>query len=68
LITSIKTVGDWIQVKRQAKNLTPYQLAAKMGIATALIHAWEGGTCEPDELQRQILSSFLVVDADTIST
>jgi DNA-binding transcriptional regulator YiaG len=44
LPTSIKTIGDWIQVKRQEKNLTPCHLAAKMGIATALVRAWEEDT------------------------
>jgi hypothetical protein len=30
-----------------------------MGIASALVHAWESGTCEPAERQRQILSDLL---------
>jgi hypothetical protein len=37
LPVSIKTISDWIQIKRMEKNLTPYQLSAKMGIATALV-------------------------------
>jgi transcriptional regulator with XRE-family HTH domain len=40
---SIQTIGDWIQAKRMEKNLTPYQLAAKMGFASALIRSWESG-------------------------
>jgi DNA-binding transcriptional regulator YiaG len=59
LPTSIKALGDWIQVKRQQKKISPYHLAAKMGIATALVHSWENGTCEPDERQRTILGNLL---------
>jgi hypothetical protein len=33
-----------------------------MGIATALVHSWENGTCEPDERQWQILSNLLAFD------
>jgi ribosome-binding protein aMBF1 (putative translation factor) len=54
---SIKTVGDWIQVKRQEKNLTPGHLAAKMGIATALILSWEDGNSKPDSQQMKALAS-----------
>jgi ribosome-binding protein aMBF1 (putative translation factor) len=48
LPTNINTLGDLIQVKRMEKNLTPSHLAAKMGIATALIRSWEDGTSQPD--------------------
>jgi DNA-binding transcriptional regulator YiaG len=33
------------------KNLTPYHLAAKMGMATALIRSWKDGTTQPDNQQ-----------------
>jgi ribosome-binding protein aMBF1 (putative translation factor) len=56
---SAKALGEWIQVQRQQKKLSPFHLAAKMGIATALVHSWENGTCKPDEEQRQILSNLL---------
>ena len=39
LPASIQTLGDLIQVKRMEKNLSPGHLAAKMGIATALIRS-----------------------------
>jgi DNA-binding transcriptional regulator YiaG len=64
LSTSIKTLGDWIQIKRQKKKLSQYHLAAKMGIATALVHSWENGTCEPNERQRQILGDHLAFDRE----
>jgi ribosome-binding protein aMBF1 (putative translation factor) len=61
---SIKTVGDWIQVKRHEKNLTPGHLAAKMGIATALVRSWEDGKSQPDSQQMKVLASLLGCDTD----
>jgi DNA-binding transcriptional regulator YiaG len=58
LPASIKTLGDWIKIKRHQKNLTASHLAAKMGIATPLVQAWETGTCQPDDGQRQMLCSI----------
>jgi ribosome-binding protein aMBF1 (putative translation factor) len=63
LPTSIQTIGDWIQVKRMEKNLTPYHLAAKMGIATALIRSWENGDGQPDKQQLMALASHLGFEA-----
>ena len=59
LSTSTKTLGAWIQEARQAKNLAAHHLAAKMGIATALVQSWEADDCEPNDQQRQILNRFL---------
>jgi ribosome-binding protein aMBF1 (putative translation factor) len=64
LPASIKTIGDLIQVKRMEKNLTPGHLAAKMGIATALVRSWEDGTGQPDNRQLKVLAGLLGVDAD----
>jgi ribosome-binding protein aMBF1 (putative translation factor) len=63
LPTSIKTLGDLIQVKRMEKNLTSCHLAAKMGIATALIRSWEDGTTQPDNQQIAVLAKLLEFDA-----
>jgi DNA-binding transcriptional regulator YiaG len=60
---SIKTIGDWIQVKRQEKNLTHSHLAVKMGIATALVRSWESSSRRPDSQQLKVLSSVLGFDA-----
>jgi ribosome-binding protein aMBF1 (putative translation factor) len=60
---SIKSLGDWIQVKRHEKNLTSGHLAAKMGIATALVRSWEDGTSQPDNRQLKVLASLLGYDA-----
>jgi DNA-binding transcriptional regulator YiaG len=62
LPASIKTLGDWIQVKRREKNLTPGHLAAKMGIATALVCSWEDGTGQPDNQQLKVLVNALGFD------
>ena len=61
---SIKTVADWIQVKRQEKNLTHSHLAVKMGIATAWVHSWEDGTSQPDSVQMKVLASLLECNTD----
>lgn len=60
---SIQTLGDWIQVKRMEKNLTPGHVALKMGIATALVRSWEDGSIQPDNRQLEALASLLGVDA-----
>jgi ribosome-binding protein aMBF1 (putative translation factor) len=63
LPTNINTLGDLIQVKRMEKNLSPGHLAAKMGIATALICSWEDGTSQPDNQQLAVLAKLLEFDA-----
>jgi DNA-binding transcriptional regulator YiaG len=61
---SIKSLGDWIQVKRHEKNLTPGHLAAKMGIATSLVLSWEDGGSQPDGQQMKVLVSLFGYEAD----
>jgi len=58
LVQSIKTIGDWIQVKRTEKNLTSGHVAGKMGIATALVLAWEGGSSQPNDRQLKTLMNL----------
>jgi DNA-binding transcriptional regulator YiaG len=55
----IKTIGDWIYVKRVEKNLTSGHLALKMGIAAAMIQAWESGNSQPDSQQLIVLANIL---------
>jgi transcriptional regulator with XRE-family HTH domain len=62
LVESIKTIGDWIQVKRTEKNLTPGHVAGKMGIATALVLTWEAGSIQPNERQLKVLADLFEVD------
>ena len=64
LIESVKTIGDWIKVNRERKNLTPGHVAAKMGIAHALVLAWESNVSEPDSHQRASLERALGFGAD----
>jgi ribosome-binding protein aMBF1 (putative translation factor) len=59
LPTSIQTLGDLIQMKRYEKNLTLWQLAQKMGIATSLVKAWEAGSYKPDVQQIMLLTKYL---------
>ena len=56
---SIQTLGDLIQVKRYEKRLTLWQLAQKMGIASALVRAWEDGACMPNDEQTMFLKRIL---------
>jgi ribosome-binding protein aMBF1 (putative translation factor) len=51
LVENAKTVGDWIKAQREQKNLNPGNVASKMGIAQALVLAWENNTSEPDKQQ-----------------
>ena len=48
LVENAKTLGDWIKAHRERKNFAPYHVALKMGIAPALILAWENHVSEPD--------------------
>jgi len=59
---SIKTIGDWIRVKRIEKNLTSGHVALKMGIASALVCSWEDGTSQPNSRQLEILANLLGFD------
>ena len=65
---SIKTLGDLIRIKRYEKLLTRWELAQKMGIATATIRAWEGSIRWPDSQQLEVLSSVLGFGATDFET
>jgi DNA-binding transcriptional regulator YiaG len=62
LSDGVKTLGDWIRVKRIEKNLTPSHLALKMGIASALVCSWEDDSSQPDTRQLEILANLLGYD------
>jgi transcriptional regulator with XRE-family HTH domain len=68
LNSNVKTLSDWLKVKRLEKNLTPGHVAAKMGIATSLVCSWESSTRQPDGQQLKILSSVLEFDAKEFET
>ncbi|MBI3418010.1 MAG: helix-turn-helix transcriptional regulator [Verrucomicrobia bacterium] len=55
---NIQSLGDWIHVKRREQNMTPGHLAAKMGIASALVCSWESGESQPDSKQLQNLANY----------
>jgi transcriptional regulator with XRE-family HTH domain len=63
LEANAKTVGDWMKAKRLAKNLKPFHVAVKMGIAASLVLSWERGTETPNERQWQTLSNLLSFDS-----
>jgi ribosome-binding protein aMBF1 (putative translation factor) len=47
LPASVKTIADWIQVKLHEHGMASYHLAAKMGIATAVVNGWKDGAVRP---------------------
>jgi DNA-binding transcriptional regulator YiaG len=65
---NMRTVGDWLKVKRLEKNLTRGHAAAKMGIATSLVCSWESSTQLPDSNQLKILTAVLGFDAKDFYT
>jgi ribosome-binding protein aMBF1 (putative translation factor) len=67
LAESVKTIGDWIKSQRERKNLNPGHVASKMGIAHALILAWESNLSEPDSHQKASLARALGLDADAFT-
>jgi ribosome-binding protein aMBF1 (putative translation factor) len=56
---NIQSLGDWIYVKRREQKLRPGDLAAKMGIASALIRSWECGKSQPASKQLHDLADCL---------
>jgi DNA-binding transcriptional regulator YiaG len=59
LKTSVKSLGDWLKVKRQERNLTPGHVAAKMGIAAAVVYSWECDEVRPSNGQLARLTELL---------
>ncbi len=57
--TTLKTLGDHIQVRRFEEGLLQSELAEKMGVTTSLIQLWENDDCLPDERQFKMLVSLL---------
>jgi len=68
LPVNIQSIGDLIQTRRQAKNLTPGHLAFKMGITASMISAWEDGSFRPDDAQLNLLAKILEFDPTELST
>ena len=52
---NINTIGDWIKIKLIEENLTAVHVAAKMGIAHAVVRSWEEGANGPGKEQIQAL-------------
>ena len=62
LKANVKTLGDWLRFKRMEKNLTQGHVAAKMGIASAIVCSWESGAKMPDSQQMAFLATVLGFD------
>ncbi len=62
--TTLKTLGDHIQVRRFEEGLLQSELAEKMGVTTSLIQLWENDDCLPDERQFKMLVSLLAPQAE----
>ena len=63
---NVKTLGKWLKMKRIEKNLTPHNVAEKMGIASANICSWETGIGTPDSQYMTLLATILGFDANVI--
>ena len=59
LPSNIKRIGDAIRAARQAKHFTPGSLGAKMGIAAALVFAWEDDISQPSPIELECLAHIL---------
>jgi hypothetical protein len=62
---NIKTVADWIQVKRPSERLTACHLAARMSIAATLVLSREDDAKQRDNRQLEVLANLLGCDADS---
>ena len=51
--------GDWLSVKLDEKGMASYHLAAKMGIATAVVNAWKDGLTRPQNRQTREMVAIL---------
>jgi DNA-binding transcriptional regulator YiaG len=63
---NIKTIGEWILIKRIGKNLTSGHVAAKMGIAQSVVRSWEEGTIRPDSLQMKVLATIFGLNLESL--
>ena len=60
--TMQKTLGDHIQIKRYENHLSLRQVAEQVGVATAIVTAWEEDAKVPNEIQWQSLEALLMLD------
>jgi DNA-binding transcriptional regulator YiaG len=65
LNANVQTMGEWLKLKRTEKNFAPSHVAAKMGIATAIVSSWESGLNTPDSQQLTLLAAVLGFDAES---
>jgi DNA-binding transcriptional regulator YiaG len=68
LPANIQSIGDLIQARRQAKNLTTGHVALKMGIAASVVCSWEDGGTQPNEWQLALLVKVLGFDPSDFKT
>src|SRR5258707_228463 len=61
LPVKVKTIADWIQVKLHENGVSPFHLAAKMGIATSVVNAWKDGLARPQNRQMREMVTILGV-------
>jgi ribosome-binding protein aMBF1 (putative translation factor) len=55
----VKTIADWLRVKLHERKMAPYHLAAKMGIASSVVHAWRDGAARPKARQIRDMVAIL---------
>jgi DNA-binding transcriptional regulator YiaG len=57
--TTVKTLGDEIQVKRKESELSARKLAGMLSVPVATVTSWERGQSIPDPSQLALLSKLL---------
>ena len=57
--TTVKTLGDEIQVKRKESELSARKLAGMLSVPVATVTSWERGQSLPDPAQLALISKLL---------
>jgi len=55
----VKTLGDWLQIKRIEANLSQAEVAQRMGVGDKHVRAWEHDQLVPTETEWIALSKIL---------
>ena len=58
----VKTIGDWLVVKRVEAGLTQTEIAKRLHIGKRRLRAWEQDKCSPTEAEWTRLAAILPLD------
>ena len=60
---TVKSLGDYLLLKRIEANLSQPELAVKSGVSVRKVKAWEHDHITPTEAERQVLAGILRLDS-----